>query len=68
MYCARCGTPCREEEVFCARCGAALQAEGGRVEEERSTTPAPAVETPAETPVPAARERRFSLPRLSRRG
>lgn len=69
MYCARCGTPCREDEIFCAHCGAALQAEGGRVEKNLSTAPAPAVETPVETPVPAARERRFSLrlPRLSRR-
>ncbi len=62
MYCARCGTPCREDEVFCAHCGAALQVEGGRVEEELSTSAAPAVEnTPTEAVVPAVGHRRFPL-------
>ena len=68
MYCARCGTPCREEEVFCAHCGAALQVEGGRVE-ELSTPAAPAVETPAaEAAIPAAPHRRFSPRSPHRKG
>lgn len=70
MYCARCGTPCGEHEVFCAHCGAALLVEGGRIAEHPSPSPAPAVENPAEAPdaVPERSGRRFALPRLSRRG
>ncbi len=70
MFCAHCGTPCREDEVFCAHCGAALQTEGGRKEEEAPAPPAPSAEKPAAEPAaaPAVPERRFSLPRLSRRG
>lgn len=61
MFCAHCGAPCGENEVFCARCGAALQVEGGRVAEKLSTPAAPAVEKPAAVPAVSRR-------RLSRRG
>ena len=62
MFCARCGAPCGENEVFCAHCGAALQVEGGRVAEKLSTPAAPAVEKPADSPtaVPAVPRRRMS--------
>ena len=65
--CATCRTPCREDEVFCAHCGAALLVEGGRVEEELPTSPAPAAELHPEAPaaVPDTPRRRFF--RLSRR-
>ena len=65
MFCARCGAPCREDEVFCAHCGAALLVEGGRVAEPVTAPPAPAAEKPAEgtSAVPAGQHRR-----LSRRG
>lgn len=70
MFCAHCGTPCREDEIFCAHCGAALQTEGGRKEEEAPASPAPSSEKPVTEPAaaPAVPGRRFSLLRLSRRG
>lgn len=64
MLCARCGTPCREEEVFCAHCGAALQVEGGRVAEPVTAPPAPAASQAEGTSAVSARRHR----RLSRRG
>lgn len=66
MFCARCGAPCAGDELFCARCGAALQVEGGLVEEIQEEPAAAPLPAGKEETLPARRRSGRSVPRFHR--